>query len=1260
MKKRMINMNNNSVVSEKFVLSSLVSIFLLMPTVSQASDLQIYAKSAGGRKTVVMMMDTSASMAKFFDHKATGNSLSSKAYSGSDYSTPITTNQFCDGVNEGSEGAASTDTTYTDNYSDGFGTTYSRKWCTTGKNGAGYRYYDRLTRLKIGMLALLNSDNTQLNDVYMGLGQYPIPDGVSIDGVKAKMLVPAMRLGERGSEHRIRLKTAIANLQAWGKTPMAHAYAEAAAYLMGTNTSGTDSGFGLSDSTTKSGANYLSPLPAQAGSCHAQGIYLMTDGEPDSSSNAQAQTLMQQALNGNNFSCPTGTTLSGNSSQAWECIGNFSRSLFNASSNPKRRSFVTALAGFNGGYLTLSNGDAQNGCKLGSRTAASLDGTPPDDFCSPNGSSTYSAYRVQPPGYGNGSFFPVIDAADITSSVQKFIGRLNNNVVGTLTTGAVSVPVDSLDPSSFQAYGYLRMLEPNPANPTLIWRGNLKKYDIFAGALRNGATSSSSTVVDQSGFLDKNLVGDLWDSIAPSWLIDQGGAYAKIPMPLDTLTDSAKLRPLFTDVSAATSTTLTPITTTAPSSASSTPVTAATRGTPLLRVPVLPAATTATDGSYILTQFKDATGSILKDFPLATKLRLLNYLGYNVPLTSTALPATLTAPTATDGRFLSLGGLIHAHPLQLTYDGALNSDGTLTDTRTQSLLYGSMEGGLHLVNAATGVEQMVFVPVEVLKNNNSAAALRKGETGDPAPTYGVDHTWVSDSAYKVVTITGTSGAANTSKVSARYMNVYGGLRMGGESYYGLNLFEPTTPKILFRIGRDQTNFTRMGQSWSKPVLANIRYNGAIKRVMIVGGGYDMCYENPRFTLQTSGDNLSCTSKTVAQGNAVYIVDAETGERLWWTSNTGASTNNSNMKHSIVSRISALDRDADGLVDHLYFGDLGGQVFRADLNNNPTATTTSGTTTYSDFGVRVVRLLDLSTPANGGYITAGDNPRFYEPPTVTIHDEGSNTFILVGIASGDRSSPLDVAPTSDEDRAGVTPQSVLSGRPVNKIYGLIDRDFIKTNLMVTGTGAPTLQSEMVLADLRENPQTATGKVANLFFPTTTGETAKKGWYRSLSSDTVSNGGVPTVVEKANGTFRKSGGMKAFEEPFAITGNLAVPVYDPETQVTDTDGGCSPRVIGSTMRQVYCLPYGACLNSSGEVNVSREINSGFSLKEDGSVDNLLGPGILGIAPGPDSSVSTSSTSSCGGLTLLGNTGGAGKWSCTRKLVPTRWYEKYVRVN
>ena len=83
--------------------------------------------------------------------------------------------------------------------------------------------------------------------------------------------------------------------------------------------------------------------------------------------------------------------------------------------------------------------------------------------------------------------------------------------------------------------------------------------------------------------------------------------------------------------------------------------------------------------------------------------------------------------------------------------------------------------------------------------------------------------------------------------------------------------------------------------------------------MIVGGGYDQCYETRILPLSNS-----CFTNGKAKGNAVYIIDAKTGERLWWTSDTGSNIDNSNMKHSIVSRISTLDRDADGLVDHLYF------------------------------------------------------------------------------------------------------------------------------------------------------------------------------------------------------------------------------------------------------------------------------------------------------------------------------------------------------
>ena len=77
-----------------------------------------------------------------------------------------------------------------------------------------------------------------------------------------------------------------------------------------------------------------------------------------------------------------------------------------------------------------------------------------------------------------------------------------------------------------------------------------------------------------------------------------------------------------------------------------------------------------------------------------------------------------------------------------------------------------------------------------------------------------------------------------------------------------------------------------------------------------------------------------------------MFDANNGDLLWWTSAnataaggaeayTNASATSINMKYSVVSQINAIDRDNDGLVDNLYFGDLGGQGFRVDLNNAAT-------------------------------------------------------------------------------------------------------------------------------------------------------------------------------------------------------------------------------------------------------------------------------------------------------------------------------------
>lgn len=52
--------------------------------------------------------------------------------------------------------------------------------------------------------------------------------------------------------------------------------------------------------------------------------------------------------------------------------------------------------------------------------------------------------------------------------------------------------------------------------------------------------------------------------------------------------------------------------------------------------------------------------------------------------------------------------------------------------------------------------------------------------------------------------------------------------------------------------------------------------------------------------------------------------------------------------------------------------------------------------------------------------------------MTIHDQGAITFMLIGIAAGNRSTPLDVYPIIGRD--GMSPTNALNDRLVNNVYG----------------------------------------------------------------------------------------------------------------------------------------------------------------------------------------------------------------------------------
>lgn len=568
--------------------------------------------------------------------------------------------------------------------------------------------------------------------------------------------------------------------------------------------------------------------------------------------------------------------------------------------------------------------------------------------------------------------------------------------------------------------------------------------------------------------------------------------------------------------------------------------------------------------------------------------------------------------------------------------------------------------GLRVVNASSGQEQVVFNPSHILNDAWQSMGLKKNFFHKNGPTHGMDAPWVVDPSYAFEASKDISNQPVT-QVKATKVLVYGGMRMGESSYYGLDMTNSNAPKFKFRMGANQAAYSAMGQSGSKPILANIRFNGKVRRVLVVSGGYDSCYADPRFQLaknytwdrtKSAVFKRECSNKAKAKGNAVYIVDAETGERVFWVSDTGADINNARMIHSVVSDVSTVDTNADGFIDHLYFGDLGGQVFRVDLNN------LNQSSTGQNFGVRAVRIADLATNNAGLKIPLGDQPRFYQAPTLTMHREQAQKFLLVGMVSGDRSSPLDVAPIG-HDRPS-TLAAALSARPTNKVYGIIDTDVMRSDLNTNYSASYNLDlKEITLNELLPDPQVfAKAGVAALlsnFYPYANSASSLKkyGWYRSLSSNAEG-------VERSTttGIFRTSGGIKAFEAPIAIKNTLVVSTYDPESQSLAEQDPYQVRVIGESFRQYYCLPFGVCLKAGTTfIDLDAEKETGWKPAQASeklsteTIRTAQGKGILGsvLVDKP------ARTGNCGSVQLGGNTQGSGEWACIAQTQAMNWFAK-----
>ncbi len=270
------------------------------------------------------------------------------------------------------------------------------------------------------------------------------------------------------------------------------------------------------------------------------------------------------------------------------------------------------------------------------------------------------------------------------------------------------------------------------------------------------------------------------------------------------------------------------------------------------------------------------------------------------------------------------------------------------------------------INVMPGGELWSFVPEEFfgglkrIYDNTVALTL-----GEPASTTRQPKTYFFD---------GSPGVYQNGDTAYLFLSA----RRGGRLLYALDVSDPTNPKFMWKITPATTGFGELGQTWSQPKVATVK--GHHGPVLIFGAGYDSNQDNEPVSAADS------------MGRGIFVVDAKTGALLWRAGPGGGAdrcTGNpcllSTMTHSIPGDITLVDRDFDGKIDRLYAADMGGNLWRADLQ--PDGTGAISTWKAYQFA------------ALGG--SGSPKRKFFFPPDVVV----TKNFDAVVAVSGDREHPL---------------------------------------------------------------------------------------------------------------------------------------------------------------------------------------------------------------------------------------------------------------
>ena len=352
----------------------------------------------------------------------------------------------------------------------------------------------------------------------------------------------------------------------------------------------------------------------------------------------------------------------------------------------------------------------------------------------------------------------------------------------------------------------------------------------------------------------------------------------------------------------------------------------------------------------------------------------------------------------------SMGDPLHSQPVLINYPG------------DQSVVFmATNQGYLHAIDSATGRELWSFIPQELLKNlryyyDNVDSSRRP---------YGLDGDltlWIDD--------VNNNGQADNNEQAILYI----GMRRGGNRYYAIDVSNRLRPEYLWNIeggknvvDTDPTtadgDYVELGQTWSRIHKTKVMNGERAVDAIIFAGGYDTNQDAPQYESHTADSVLR---RVDGVGRSLFIADARTG-KLLWKPEESTSSNYSSLQYSIPSDPRVIDINHDGYADMVYVGDMGGQLWRFDIQNDSADDSS------------------LSERTTGGVIaeladdTIAGSRRFFSAPDVALISEEGKQKLAISIGSGWRAHPLN---EHVDDRFFTIKSTHVYGPPVDSFGKIV--------------------------------------------------------------------------------------------------------------------------------------------------------------------------------------------------------------------------------